>query len=62
MEEKKEGEIKSDDRKGGWALFIPAGIFLWFGVGFIINNIPAGMFVGMGIGFFMFAIATIFKK
>jgi len=51
---------KSKDQPG--ALFIPAGIFLGFGVGFWLNNIPAGLFVGFGLGFLGFAITAIVKK
>ena len=43
-------------------LFIPAGLFIGFGLGFIINNVPAGMFVGLGIGFLLLAIAKTMKK
>jgi hypothetical protein len=50
------------EKNGEAALFIPAGFFLGFGLGFVFNNIPAGMFGGLGVGFFLFAIATIMKK
>jgi len=53
---------KKDDKKGAGALFIPGGLMLGFGIGFIINNIAAGMFVGLGIGFILFALTLIFKK
>lgn len=56
----KEKNRKKD--KGAAVLFIPAGLFLGFGVGFIINNVPAGMFGGLGLGFFLFTITLIFKK
>jgi hypothetical protein len=49
----------SDDSSG---LFIPAGLFLGFGLGFVFGNIPAGIFLGMGAGFLMFAIAKNVKK
>lgn len=52
---------KEKTQKNG-ALFIPAGIFIGFGVGFLINNVPAGMFLGMGLGFLGFAITLIMKK
>lgn len=41
------------------ALFIPAGIFLGFGVGFLINNVAAGFFLGFGLGFVAFAITSV---
>jgi hypothetical protein len=43
-------------------LFIPAGFFLGFGLGFIFDNIPAGIFGGLGLGFFLYAIIENFKK
>jgi len=46
---------KSKHGKG--ALFIPAGLFLGFGIGFAFSNIPAGMFIGLGLGFAAFAIS-----
>ena len=47
---------------GAGALFIPAGLFLGFGVGFLINNLAAGMFLGLGLGFLGFAITVLIKK
>jgi hypothetical protein len=54
---------KKDDRRGAGALFIPAGLFLGFSIGFMVNNIPAGIFGGLGAGFLAFAItALVIKK
>ncbi|MBU2639050.1 MAG: hypothetical protein KJ955_08820 [Nanoarchaeota archaeon] len=39
------------------ALYIPAGLFLGFGIGFATGNIPAGIFSGFGVGFLLYAIA-----
>jgi len=58
MAEKKQKKEKN----GAAGLFIPAGLFIGFGIGFIINNIPAGMFAGLGFGFLLFAIALLMKK
>jgi len=44
------------------SLFIPGGVLLGFGIGFLINNVAAGMFGGIGLGFFLFALTVIFKK
>lgn len=46
-------------KNGGGVFFIPAGIFLGFGAGFLMNNLPAGIFIGLGIGFFAFAVSII---
>lgn len=50
---------KKDDASG---LFIPAGLFLGFALGFIFGNIPAGIFGGLGVGFLLFAIVKNLKK
>lgn len=52
---------KEDERKKAAGLFIPAGLFIGFAVGFLINNVVVGMFGGLGIGFLLFAIATLMK-
>ena len=58
-EEKKES---SSSKYGLGGLFIPAGIFIGMGVGFIIDNLVGGLFVGMGLGFFAFALTAIFAR
>lgn len=50
------------DRKENGGLFIPAGIFLGLGIGFLTGNLIAWMFIGMGLGFIGFAISMVFKK
>ena len=45
---------KKDDRSG---LFIPAGIFLGMGVGFVIDQLVGGLFIGLGLGFLGMALA-----
>ena len=50
MEEKK-------DEKGKGALFIPSGLFIGMGIGFILNNVTAGIFIGLGCGFVAFTIS-----
>ncbi len=57
MEEEK---INKKKRKGD--IFIPAGLFLGFGIGFALNNIPAGIFVGFGVGFAAYAVSLFFEK
>lgn len=53
---------KKKEMNSSAGLFIPAGLFIGFGIGFLINNIPAGMFMGLGAGFLMFGIAVVFKN
>jgi hypothetical protein len=38
-------------------LFIPAGVLLGLGFGFLFKNVPAWLFLGLGIGFLVFALA-----
>lgn len=60
------GKIKggrTEGKKNGYAgLFIPAGLFIGFSLGFIFDNLPAGIFGGLGVGFLLFAIALMMKK
>ncbi|MCD4666945.1 hypothetical protein K8R47_04015 [archaeon] len=50
---------KKDDIAG---LFIPAGIFVGMGFGFLFNNLVAGLFIGLGAGFILMALAKLRKK
>lgn len=59
MEEQKIEE-KKDKGKGG--LFIPAGLFIGMGIGFLTDNLVAGMFIGLGAGFAAFAISLFVKN
>ena len=40
------------------ALFIPTGLFIGLGIGFLINNVIAGTLLGLGAGFLVFAIMS----
>lgn len=50
---------KDDDPE---ALFIPAGVLLGLGFGFVFDNIVAGLFLGLGIGFLIFAFLSVMKR
>lgn len=56
----KHKEKKTQESKS--ALFIPAGLILGLGCGFLFDNIVAGLFVGLGAGMVAFAILTFIKK
>jgi hypothetical protein len=56
----KHKEKKSQENK--WALFIPAGLLLGMGCGFLFDNLVAGLFIGLGAGMVIFAILTFMKK
>jgi hypothetical protein len=51
-----------EKRRGMGGLFIPAGLFIGMGLGFVYGNIPAGIFIGLGAGFAAFAIAALMRK
>jgi len=44
------------------SLFIPAGIFLGAGLGFLLGNFTAWLFLGFGAGFVAFALTNAVKK
>jgi hypothetical protein len=58
---KRKVETKEKDRWGAAGIFIPAGLFIGFGAGFLMDNVPAGMFLGLGLGFLLFGIAALIK-
>jgi len=47
--------------KGYGGLFIPAGLFIGMGLGFLTGSFVAYMFVGLGVGFAAFAISIFIK-
>jgi predicted histidine transporter YuiF (NhaC family) len=47
---------KKWNKKGAAGLFIPAGLFIGMGIGWIFGYHVAGMFIGLGVGFLAFAI------
>jgi len=48
--------------EGAGVFFIPAGLLIGVGVGFLIQNLPAGIFLGLGGGFAVYAITLFLKK
>jgi hypothetical protein len=50
---------KDDDNSG---IFVPAGIFIGMGIGFLTNELVAGLFIGLGAGFVGMAIARNWGK
>jgi hypothetical protein len=55
-------EKRREERRKSGALFIPAGLFIGFGLGFLTGSVPAGMFLGLGAGFLLFAFVSITRK
>ncbi len=56
----KDKEKKKKDKLGG--LFIPAGLFIGMGFGFLLNGLVPGMFIGLGVGFIGMIVYTLLKK
>ena len=50
---------KPKARKGNSALFIPAGLFLGMGTGWLFGDLIPGMFVGLGAGLLVYAVVMI---
>ena len=51
---KKDNKDKKDERAG---LYIPAGLFIGLGIGFIIGQVVGGALLGLGVGFLAIALA-----
>ncbi len=56
------GEQNNKNDKQAAGMFIPGGVILGMGIGFLIDNVSAGMFIGLGAGFILFAVVMLFKK
>ncbi len=52
-------EEKKGSRKKASALFIPAGLFIGMGIGWVLDSLVQGMFIGLGAGFLIFAIVMV---
>lgn len=44
------------------ALFIPAGLLLGMGFGFLFKDLVAGLFIGLGGGMVIFAVLNFIQK
>ena len=52
---------REEEKNRAASIFIPAGLFIGFAVGFLVDNIPFGIFGGLGTGFLMYALALMKK-
>jgi len=59
---KKKNPKNKKDKEDKGALFIPAGLFLGMGFGFLYNVLVEGLFIGLGVGFLLFAIVNTLTK
>lgn len=55
-------EMRQKKHKEKGSLFIPAGLFLGLGFGFLYDHIVEGVFFGLGVGFLLFAIIHLFTR
>ncbi|MFT4326803.1 MAG: hypothetical protein ACMXYK_04845 [Candidatus Woesearchaeota archaeon] len=53
---------KAQDDDEPEVFFIPAGVLLGMGLGFLYRNLVAGLFIGLGVGFTIFAILAVVKS
>ena len=51
-----------ENKKDISALYIPTGLFIGMGVGFIINQLVGSIFLGLGLGFLAMALSKKNKK
>jgi hypothetical protein len=55
-------EPKKDKRKSAGGLFIPAGLFIGMGIGWLMDYLVAGLFIGLGTGFLLYGIAYLIAR
>jgi hypothetical protein len=50
---------KKEDSAG---IFVPAGLLLGMGFGFLYGQLVAGLFIGLGLGFLVMAVVKVREK
>ncbi len=55
-------EEKVTKRQDPGGLFVPGGVLLGLGFGFLYGNLPAGIFIGLGAGFVLWATISLLRK
>jgi hypothetical protein len=53
---------ENGQHKKGWeasGVFVPAGILIGMGVGFLVEHLVTGLFIGLGAGLLLMAVARI---
>lgn len=53
---------KPDFSYGIGGIFVPAGICIGLGIGYLLNNLYAGLFIGFGAGLAAFGLSLILKR
>jgi hypothetical protein len=59
---KKATEKEDDGIKKAAGIFIPAGLFIGMGIGWIFDYLVQGLLIGLGAGFLALAIATFVER
>lgn len=62
MAKKTVHKIVREPRTDPSGLFVPAGLLIGMGAGFVFNNIPAGLFIGLGVGLLLMAILKLMRR
>ncbi len=62
QQNKVEENKETKDRRGMGGLFIPAGLFIGMGIGFLTDSLVPAMFIGLGAGFVLFVIFFLVVK
>lgn len=55
-------EKKKTSGKNAAGMFIPAGLFIGMGIGFLVDKLVAWMFIGLGVGMLAAGIAFYARK
>jgi hypothetical protein len=56
-----EGEKKSRVKTAG-NFFIPGGLFIGMGIGWLMDYFVAGLFIGLGVGFLLYGLAYLIAR
>lgn len=54
--------MEKNKQKYPEAAFVPAGVLIGVGYGFLVNNIIAWTLIGLGLGFAVMAIIRLLRK
>ncbi|MDP3026827.1 MAG: hypothetical protein Q8N63_03900 [Nanoarchaeota archaeon] len=54
--------MKKNKQKYPEAAFVPAGVLIGLGYGFLVNKIAAWTLIGLGLGFAVMAIIRLLRK
>ncbi len=58
----KQNNIPKAHHHDSSGIFVPAGLFLGMGIGYLTNNFIAWLFIGLGVGFVVMALTRFVKK